>query len=33
VPLPAEIDVYLTPWPVERSEKRYLARVKALGGG
>ena len=33
VPLPAEIDRYLTPWPVERSEKRYLARVKALGGG
>ncbi len=32
-PLPAEIDGYLTPWPVERSEKRYLARVKALGRG
>ena len=33
VPLPAELDAFLTPWPVEKCEKRYLARVKALGGG
>ena len=32
VPLPPDIDGFLAPWPVERSEKRYLARVKALGG-
>src|SRR3954447_8246172 len=32
VPLPPDIDGFLAPWPVERGEKRYLARVKALGG-
>ena len=32
VPLPAELDAFLTPWSVATGEKRYLARVKALGG-
>jgi uncharacterized protein len=30
VPLPAEIDAFLTPWPVERSKARYAARINDL---
>src|SRR3954471_9271592 len=30
VPLPAEIDAFLTPWPVERSKARYVARINDL---
>jgi len=32
VPLPAEVDALLTPWPIERSKRRYAARLEALWG-
>jgi 5'-nucleotidase len=31
--LPAEIDAFLTPWPVERSKARYAARINDLWSG
>jgi 5'-deoxynucleotidase YfbR-like HD superfamily hydrolase len=31
-PLPAAGEELLTPWPIERAQRRYLARFKAIGG-